>query len=455
MGTMLAHRKALASQWTSKNPVLASGEIGFEFDTNKYKVGNGVTTWNSLPYSSPSNVTKFGTLLGDRFDGVRAGSTASPDKVEVSLTSNDPDGSVALNAKSYFPPDMYDIADVNWSPQSLGPYGAAYLNYTKANNIGTNFDFTTMLEGSHMRIDAYKLAGYAQDFRLWIDDEEVTSWFRGSRAAGVQQENSPIIDYVAADNALALLNLNFAERGIYKIRCAGVALSGTTGLISTNADGQFHKPSRQRAFAVISDSWYDVIPAHTSLTAGNELAARMGWKMWNLAVGGSGFVNPVTTPPTAPYNFGSDKVFESLAKAPELDMLLVNGSCNDLGYSESAVLEAMEAFFEKVRFERGDLPVVWQGVEPQSFFEATYTIPTIKAREEAMAEVAADDPNVIGIILCAEEEWLTGTGKTSAPSGSGNQDYIIGPDGVHLSKWGTLWNGVMVHERLKSMPTWR
>jgi hypothetical protein len=51
MADIIQIRRGLASQWTSTNPVLADGELGFETDTKKGKLGNGVTAWNSLTYS--------------------------------------------------------------------------------------------------------------------------------------------------------------------------------------------------------------------------------------------------------------------------------------------------------------------------------------------------------------------------------------------------------------------
>lgn len=48
--TQIQIRRGTAAEWTSANPVLASGEWGFETDTNKGKIGNGVTAWNSLAY---------------------------------------------------------------------------------------------------------------------------------------------------------------------------------------------------------------------------------------------------------------------------------------------------------------------------------------------------------------------------------------------------------------------
>jgi len=43
-------RRDTAAAWASANTTLATGEIGFETDTNKFKIGNG-TAWAVLPYS--------------------------------------------------------------------------------------------------------------------------------------------------------------------------------------------------------------------------------------------------------------------------------------------------------------------------------------------------------------------------------------------------------------------
>ena len=43
-------RKDTASNWTSTNPTLASGEFGFETDTGYVKIGDGSTAWTTLRY---------------------------------------------------------------------------------------------------------------------------------------------------------------------------------------------------------------------------------------------------------------------------------------------------------------------------------------------------------------------------------------------------------------------
>jgi len=55
MATRMQQRRGTAAQWTAANPVLAAGEIGFETDTNKFKIGNGATAWSALDYFANSS----------------------------------------------------------------------------------------------------------------------------------------------------------------------------------------------------------------------------------------------------------------------------------------------------------------------------------------------------------------------------------------------------------------
>lgn len=43
-------RSDTAANATAGNPTLALGEPGYEWDTNRMKVGDGVTPWNGRPY---------------------------------------------------------------------------------------------------------------------------------------------------------------------------------------------------------------------------------------------------------------------------------------------------------------------------------------------------------------------------------------------------------------------
>jgi hypothetical protein len=50
MADIIQLRGGTAAAWTAKNPILAYKEPAVETDTNKLKMGDGVTDWNTLPY---------------------------------------------------------------------------------------------------------------------------------------------------------------------------------------------------------------------------------------------------------------------------------------------------------------------------------------------------------------------------------------------------------------------
>jgi len=70
MSAQIKLRRDTAANWTSVNPIMASGEPGLETDTLKIKYGDGVTRWNLLAYptvtfpSTISNATTATNLSG-------------------------------------------------------------------------------------------------------------------------------------------------------------------------------------------------------------------------------------------------------------------------------------------------------------------------------------------------------------------------------------------------------
>jgi hypothetical protein len=63
MATRMQQRRGTATQWTTANPILNAGEIGFESDSNKFKIGDGTNHWADLDYFIDENT--LGTTLGD------------------------------------------------------------------------------------------------------------------------------------------------------------------------------------------------------------------------------------------------------------------------------------------------------------------------------------------------------------------------------------------------------
>ena len=63
MATRMQQRRGTAQQWTDADPILAAGEIGFETDTNQFKIGDGVNAWSDLSYFK--NLEDLGGSLDD------------------------------------------------------------------------------------------------------------------------------------------------------------------------------------------------------------------------------------------------------------------------------------------------------------------------------------------------------------------------------------------------------
>ena len=67
--TTIQHRRDTAANWTSTNPTLASGEMGVETDTNKFKIGDGSSTWTALSYQGVGGGSMTQIATGDISSG--------------------------------------------------------------------------------------------------------------------------------------------------------------------------------------------------------------------------------------------------------------------------------------------------------------------------------------------------------------------------------------------------
>jgi hypothetical protein len=63
-------RRGTSIQWSAANPTLADGEMGFETDTSKIKIGDGIGRWTQLSYADfgiheSSNITALAPIIYD------------------------------------------------------------------------------------------------------------------------------------------------------------------------------------------------------------------------------------------------------------------------------------------------------------------------------------------------------------------------------------------------------
>ncbi len=101
MAVQIQIRRDAAASWASVNPVLAEGEFGWEKDTGKRKIGNGIDAWNDLPYESGGGDSSPKTVLSDQdglthYTGKAPSGSGTDDSVwDIRKTVFAPDGSVS------------------------------------------------------------------------------------------------------------------------------------------------------------------------------------------------------------------------------------------------------------------------------------------------------------------------------------------------------------------------
>jgi hypothetical protein len=96
VNNLIQLRRGTAAQWITADPVLESGEAGFETDTGKFKIGDGATDWVELSYAGGSGVAVSATEPEDPEEGAlwfnsSTGITSiyfDSEWVELSLTGN-------------------------------------------------------------------------------------------------------------------------------------------------------------------------------------------------------------------------------------------------------------------------------------------------------------------------------------------------------------------------------
>ena len=91
MSRIIQLRRDASTSWTAVNPTLTQGEFGYETDTNKFKIGNGVDDWNTLGYlfqGEDGGTVSYDDLsdLPTLFDGAYSSLTGTPTLATVATS---------------------------------------------------------------------------------------------------------------------------------------------------------------------------------------------------------------------------------------------------------------------------------------------------------------------------------------------------------------------------------
>lgn len=131
INTKILIRRDTSSNWSSNNPILAAGEIGFDTTIGKHKIGDGIHHWNDLScfiLETDLESISYSTIVGD-------GTTTS-----FTIVHN-------LNSKNLII-QCYDIDEVSGILENI----IGYYQILNNNTIKVDLSYAPILNGLKVTI---------------------------------------------------------------------------------------------------------------------------------------------------------------------------------------------------------------------------------------------------------------------------------------------------------------
>lgn len=140
--TLITVRKGTSSQWSAANPVLASGEPGFDLTNSLFKVGDGSSSWSGLSYYGSglfseidhshtiSNITNFNSGVSGLIPSLSGTGylvsffNASSNNYIFSISGLQPSGNYASFIHNHLINDISGLQDALDSKQGSGNYAS-------------------------------------------------------------------------------------------------------------------------------------------------------------------------------------------------------------------------------------------------------------------------------------------------------------------------------------------
>jgi len=145
VNTRLQVRRGSGELWTSVNPTLYAGEIGYETNTGKFKVGDGQTAWTTLDYTSvPLNSGNFISYSGVSGSGVNIDFADDQSSATWYIDTDWLDNFIAQSSGAI---NVEGVQDIIGNSGILGGFGI-----NKDYNDGTGFT-TVSVTGMALRVD--------------------------------------------------------------------------------------------------------------------------------------------------------------------------------------------------------------------------------------------------------------------------------------------------------------
>ena len=234
---LLQLRHGNSSDWTSINPILASGEPGYATDTKTLKIGDGINGWNSL--SSFSQVDVVYTTGNQTINGIKTFS----DIINVNGTG------VSLSGHTHL---VSDITNFGSGVSGLLPFNLVYTTgnqnisgiktfYNNTNFSGALIGNSGFLNGLVINNNLYfntnpdnNLLNFSDSF---IIDSDSFLKIYGSNIGVISTEDDSIYGFTIGNSNIDNSNIGTVNPGIgnftsLSINNTGVSVTGHKHIVS-------------------------------------------------------------------------------------------------------------------------------------------------------------------------------------------------------------------------------
>jgi hypothetical protein len=253
MATVIQVKRGTASAWTSANTVLTAGEIGFESDTKKMKVGDGTTAWTSLGYTATDgDITAVVAGTGLSGGATSGSATLSIDSTVATLT-----GTQTLTNKTLTTPIISSISNT----------GTLTLP-TSTGTIALTSDITVTASSTTTLTNKTLTTPTLDDPKINLAFDAETASYTGVLANNgqvVTMNNASANTFSIPTNASVAYpvgtQINVLQIGAGQTTIQAVT-SGTTAILSTAATAAAPKIRARYGMATCikaaTDTWYVV-----------------------------------------------------------------------------------------------------------------------------------------------------------------------------------------------------
>lgn len=236
-------RRDLAAAWTSADPVLAQGEMGYETDTGKLKFGDGSTVWTSLIYFDATSL-----VLSTRGDIVVRDVSNVTNRLAVGTSGQ------ALYS------DGFDVLWDDVSPLALPLSTRGDILVRDSGNVNARLGIGTSGEilssdGTDISWEPTKLIGFSD-----LDNKLVIPAYR----AWISASTSSVSALPSSDGTTVILTVEGSGGGNFDI-CLSTGFTEvvcTPPLTATLSHGSDISPTLNYAF--ISSSTPTVVTTNTT-----------------------------------------------------------------------------------------------------------------------------------------------------------------------------------------------